>query len=142
MILTDRARYYRAKIEEMAQLLPEEKAFTMMSFFPLWTEDLIDRMGGVVPRETKVRDEGYLWVNMHDITTPSKNTKPSTDPNMWSRMVDPAQQRPAWFMPSWPFTQWGYGVETEHLGRFWVSLHPYNVWEPGSHGAPWREIFD
>jgi len=144
VIHTERARYYRAKIELAAQRVPEDMAVTVISLFPLWAADfdaLVAAVGedGVIRRGTRLRRGGYLFTNMHDISHADHNTDPLEDPSMWSRMVDPDEGAPEWFMPQWPFTQWMYGSRAMHDGVVWVSTADNNVWEPGSSGAPWRQ---
>ena len=134
----EQARDFRSKSEVAAQYLPDERAYEMASLFPLWTPNLLEHMNGTIPRLTRVRHNGYLWVNAHDIAISEHNTEPGKDPDMWSRVPNPNDKWPPWFPPEFPFTQWGYGAKATHMGERWVSEHPHNVWEPGTYGAPWR----
>ena len=44
----------------------------------------------------------------------------------------------AWVRPTGAHDAYAKDAEVTHNGKTWVSLTPYNVWEPG--GAGWREV--
>lgn len=129
----EKARAYRAKIEEMAQHMPEEAAIAAPTLFPLWTQEWRGVAGSIV------RDNGYLFRSIHDVTNAGQNTRPSQTPAMWTRIGDPGDEWPEWIRPIGAHDAYPAGAQVTHNGHRWTNIHGNgNVWEPGVFG--WEKV--
>ena len=83
-------------------------------------------------------EDGFLYRATMQHGAEHTTLPPSQSPTLWTRVADPADEWPKWFMPGYPFTQWMTGSKTTHNGERWVSNVDNNVWEPGI--AMWSRV--
>ena len=105
------------------------------ALFPTWTPNWTGKAGTIVV------DEGNLYRSIHDVTNVAQNTKPSTNPSMWTRVGNPAEEYPEWVQPIGSHDAYSYGDKVSHDDKQWVSIVPgegTNTWKPGVYG--WEEV--
>jgi hypothetical protein len=80
----------------------------------------------------------YKCITAHDAEHATDS--PLSGSTLWQRIADPAEEFPDWFPATGVFDQWMDGDKVALAGKRWVSTVDNNVWEPGTTGAPWKEV--
>ena len=106
------------------------------ALFDIWRPNVAYRRGQIRIDET----DGNLYRALHDHGAEHATDPPSQSPNLWGRVVNPADEWPAWFPFAGVADAWMKGDRASHNGRRWISNVDFNVWEPGAPGVrTWDE---
>lgn len=139
------AKAFRRQLEARSGTLTDEEAATIPSIAPQW-EQLI---GETVPEGFRFAFGGKLYRVIEHGTDEHGEPLPHTFQAYW-----PPDQAPSLYARILPgqdgeIGEWvqpdstnGYkkGDQVTHNGKTWESDVDNNVWEPGTTGAPWREV--
>lgn len=130
MTIIEKARFLRAKIEELALNMDDNESLEYSDLFPKW----------VVNKEYKVNDRVrfndvlYKCIQAH---TSQNDWQPDVAVSLWVNVADPVEEWPEWKQPTGGHDAYMTGDKVSHNEKHWVSNVDNNVWEPGVYG--WTE---
>jgi len=127
--IIDKAKYLRAKIEELAETLTDEVALQYVSLFKDWATDT----SYLVDDRVKYNDVLYKCVQAH---TSQDSWTPDLTPALW--VVVSIEEWPEWVQPIGAQDAYMTGDKVTHNEKHWISTADNNVWEPGVYG--WEEV--
>lgn len=127
--IIEKARYLRAKIEELAETLTDEVALEYVALFKDWETDTSYAVGDRV----KYNDVLYKCVQAH---TSQDSWTPDLTPALW--VVVSIEEWPEWVQPIGAQDAYMTGDKVSHNEKHWISTADNNVWEPGVYG--WDEV--
>lgn len=129
-------------VRELARMqaasLGDEDAARVAALFPAWT------VGAAYDVGDRVTRSGGLWRCLQTHTALAEWI-PEDAPSLWARMLpgqdgnEPAAGYAEWAQPG-STNPYSKGDRVTHGGKTWESTSDGNVWEPGTTGAPWKEI--
>lgn len=136
--ITDRARFLRAKIEQMSEdtITEDSEALDYADLFPLWNGNGVKYAAGY-----RVRYGSDLYKVLQEHTS-QETWNPVDVPSLFAKVLIPDPG----VIPEWeqPGSTNGYskGDKVTHNGKTWESQVDNNVWEPGATGteALWIEV--
>ena len=114
-------------------LLPEELA-ALANVYPAWQAD-----ESVTVDDLRSFD-GMLWKVVQGHATQSDWT-PTVARSLWTRTAPP-DVIPEWVQPLGAHDAYPIGYKVTHNGELYESLHPANVWIPGTDSSLWQIIQD
>jgi len=123
--IIDKAKYLRAKIEELAETLTDEVALQYVSLFKDWATDT----SYLVDDRVKYNDVLYKCVQAH---TSQDSWTPDLTPALW--VVVSIEEWPEWVQPMGAQDAYMTGDKVTHNEKHWISTADNNVWEPGVYG--------
>ena len=100
--------------------------------FIAWDENWTGKAG------TIVSDDGCLYRSSQDVLTTARNTKPSENPSMWTKIGNPQEEYPQWYPPIGTHDAYSMGDKVSHKDKHWYSTANNNTREPGVSG--WEEV--
>ena len=127
--IIEKARYLRAKIEQLAETLTDEVALQYVALFKDWQTDT----AYVVDDRVKYDDVLYKCVQAH---TSQASWTPDLTPALW--VVVSIEEWPEWVQPIGVQDAYMSGDKVSHNEKHWISTSDNNVWEPGVYG--WDEV--
>lgn len=129
-------------VRELARMqaasLGDEDAARVAALFPAWIVGTTYAVGDRVTRS------GGLWRCLQAHTALAEWT-PEDAPSLWARVLpgqdgnEPSAGYAEWAQPG-STNPYSKGDRVTHGGKTWESTSDGNVWEPGTTGAPWKEI--
>ena len=116
-----------------AESLPDDQALEVMALYDEWGEGVDYK---AVQRR---RHKGVLYRCLQDHTSQT-GWEPPVAPSLWARVL-PGQSGEVgpWEQPD-STNGYSEGDRVTHVGHLWESTANDNVWEPGSVGAPWKDL--
>lgn len=133
--LIDKARMYRAKIEENAEVMDDESAVDYIDLFPTWNAGGISYEVG-----TRVRYEGTLY-KVLQYHTSQESWNPADAPSLFAEVL-PGQGGTdigEWQQPD-STNPYMIGDRVIFEGKIYESTVDNNVWSPADYPAGWREV--
>lgn len=136
--ITDRARFLRAKIEQMSQdtITEDSEALDYVDLFPMWNGNGVKYIVGY-----RVRYDSDLYKVLQEHES-QEAWNPIDAPSLFAKVLIPDPG----VIPEWeqPGSTNGYskGDKVTHNGKTWESQVDNNVWEPGVVGTEslWIEV--
>lgn len=125
-------------VERLARMqaegLPDAEAAKVPLLFPEWTGD-----GAAYVAGDRVCYAGTLYRCLQAHTS-RWGWDPADAPSLWAAVL-PGQDGAVgeWVQPD-STNGYSEGDRVTHGGKLWESTADNNVWEPGTTGAPWREV--
>lgn len=133
MTLIEKAREYRAIIENSMQSVPDETALRAVSLFPQWKE------GEAYTKGQRVRFEGVLYSVLQDHTSQESWT-PTSASSLFAKVLIPdADVIPEWEQPD-STNAYMTGDKVLFEGTVYVSLIDNNVWSPAAYPQGWEAV--
>lgn len=126
--IIEKAKYLRAKIEQLAEALTDEVALQYVALFKDWQTDTTY----AVDDRVKYDDVLYKCVQAH---TSQDSWTPDLTPALW--VVVSIEEWPEWVQPIGTQDAYMTGDKVSHNEKHWISIADNNVWEPGVYG--WEE---
>lgn len=126
--IIEKARYYRDKIEQLAETLTDEEGLEFVSLFKNWKT----ATEYVVNDRVKLNDILYKCVQAH---TSQDDWSPDLTPALW--VVVSVEEWPEWVQPIGAQDAYMLNDKVSHNEKHWISTADNNVWEPGVYG--WDE---
>ena len=126
------AKALRAKIESLANTMPDEEAVDTPELFPMWNPQAHYIDGDRVCYEGKL----YKVKQGHDAQA---DWNPREAVALFAEIL-PGQEGTdigEWKQPDSTNT-YALGARVYHNGKLWESIYPNNSWEPGVFG--WQEV--
>lgn len=100
--------------------------------FVEWDENWRGLQGDII------REDCALYRSIHNVSDAGQNTRPSTNPAMWTKIGDPCEEFPDWSQPLGAHDAYSAGAKVTHKEKKWLNTHgDGNIWEPGVFG--WTE---
>lgn len=127
--IIEKARYYRNKIEQLAETLTDEEGLEFVSLFKNWKT----ATEYVVNDRVKFNDILYKCVQAH---TSQDDWTPDLTPALWT--VVSVEEWPEWVQPTGAQDAYMLNDKVSHNEKHWISIADNNVWEPGVYG--WDEV--
>lgn len=117
-----------------ARSLPDEEAVEVSQLYPAW-----DGGHTLYAEGERVRFDGRLY-RVLETHTSQEDWDPSKAPSLFAPIL-PGQSGEVgeWVRPD-STNAYSKGDRVTHGGKLWESTADNNVWEPGTTGAPWREV--
>lgn len=118
--------------------LGDEDALKVQALFPAWT------VGATYAAGDRVTRSGVLYKCLQAHTALAE-WKPEDAPSLWARVLpgqdgnEPSDGYAEWEQPD-STNPYSNGDRVTHNGKTWESTADGNVWEPGTTGAPWKEV--
>ncbi len=133
-MVKEKARVFRAFIEQMAKDIDDETALEHPEAFPLW------KTGVIYIEGERIRYNEVLYKVLQNHTSQSDWT-PDVAVSLYVRVDDPSIEYPEWIQPTGAQDAYPIGAKVSHNGKHWISLVDANVWEP-SESVPtlWQEV--
>lgn len=136
--ITDRARFLRAKIEQMSEdtIVEDSEALDYADLFPLWNGNGVKYTVGY---RVRYGSDLYRVLQEHES---QEAWNPIDAPSLFAKVLIPDPG----VIPEWeqPGSTNGYskGDKVTHNGKTWESQVDNNVWEPGATGTEslWIEV--
>lgn len=128
----------RALARMQAASLGDEQALEVSALFPEW------KVGQSYAGGDRVRFAGTLYRCLQAHTALAEWT-PGAAPSLWARVLpgqdgnEPDEGYAEWEQPD-STNPYSKGDRVAHGGKVWESTSDGNVWEPGTVGAPWKEV--
>jgi len=133
--LIERARMYRAKIEENAAVMDDESAVDFPALFPMWNPDGVTYETG-----DRVRYGETLYKVLQEHTSQESWT-PDDAPSLFAEIL-PGQGGTdigEWTQPD-STNPYMTGDRVIFNGKIYESTIDNNVWSPAAYPAGWREV--
>lgn len=136
--ITDRARFLRAKIEQMSEdtIAEDSEALDYADLFPMWNGNKVKYTVGY---RVRYGSDLYKVLQEHES---QEAWNPIDAPSLFAKVLIPDPG----VIPEWeqPGSTNGYskGDKVTHNGKTWESQVDNNVWEPGATGTEslWIEV--
>ena len=130
----EQALAIRAKLEQVAQYIPEEEAFESIWMYPQWTAEEI------YPANFFVQYNDKLYKSLQFHSAQSQWT-PDVALSLWAEILPGQEDTPIgeWVQPD-STNPYMTGDKVTHNGQIWESTIDYNIWEPGIYG--WIQIIE
>lgn len=130
--IIERARYYRSKIESLAETLTDEEGLEFVALFKNWKTNT----DYVVDDRVKFNDVLYKCVQAH---TSQDDWTPDVTPALW--VVVSIEEWPEWVQPLGAQDAYHKDDKVSHNDLHWISTVDDNVWEP-SENTPtlWQKV--
>ena len=127
--LKKKAKLLRAKIEAMADTLPDEEAMTVAVLFPHW------KIGTAYAVDDRIcyLDTLYRCVQAH---TSQDDWTPSRTPALWT--IVSVEEWPEWKRPTGAQDAYQKGDKVTYEGTHYISLIDGNTWSPSEYPAGWE----
>ena len=128
----EQALEIRAKLEQVAQYIPEEEALDSKWMYPQWTIDETYPAGFFVQYGEKL----YKSLQFH---TSIQKWNPADAISLWAEILPGQEDTPIgeWVQPD-STNPYMTGDKVVHNSQTWESTIDYNIWEPGVYG--WIQI--
>lgn len=128
--IRDKARMLRAKIEAMADTLPDAEAMTVPTLFPHW------KAGTAYAVDDRIcyLDVLYRCVQAH---TSQDDWTPARTPALWT--VVSVEEWPEWKQPTGAQDAYQKGDKVTYKGQHYISTMDGNIWSPEAYPAGWSE---
>ena len=123
--IIEKARYLRAKIENLAETLTDEEGLEFVALFKNWKTNT----SYVINDRVKFEDVLYKCVQAH---TSQDDWTPDLTPALW--VVVSVEEWPEWVQPIGAHDAYMLGDKVSHNEQHWISTADNNVWEPGVYG--------
>lgn len=138
--ITDKARFLRAKIEQMSEstITEDSEALDYADLFPTWNGNGVKYTAGY---RVRYGSDLYKVLQEHES---QEAWNPIDAPSLFAKVLIPDPG----VIPEWeqPESTNGYskGDKVTHNGKTWESQVDNNVWEPGVVGTEslWIEVTD
>lgn len=133
--LIERARMYRAKIEENATVMDDESAADFPALFPSWSAEGITYLPG-----DRVRYEGVLYKVLQEHTS-QDGWNPAAAPSLFAEVL-PGQGGTdigEWTQPD-STNPYMTGDRVIYNGKVYESTIDNNVWSPEAYPSGWKEV--
>ena len=133
--LIEKARMYRAKIEENATVMDDETAVEYPALFPNWSGNSVQYTVG-----DRVRYDETLYKVLQDHTS-QQTWRPVDAPSLFAEIL-PGQGGTdigEWTQPD-STNPYMAGDRVIFNGKIYESTIDNNVWSPAAYPAGWREV--
>lgn len=127
--IREKARHLRAKIEAMADSLPDDEALTVAALFPHWAEGTAYKTGDRIC----YLDTLYRCVQGH---TSQEDWTPARTPALW--VVVSVEEWPEWVQPTGAQDAYNKGDKVTYKAVHYISTIDGNVWSPTAYPAGWE----
>lgn len=132
--LIEKARQYRAKIEENAAVMDDESAADFPALFPMWNTGITYEPGD------RVRYGETLYKVLQEHTS-QESWNPAEAPSLFAAIL-PGQGGTdigEWQQPD-STNPYMTGDRVIYNGKIYESTVDHNVWSPADYPAGWREV--
>lgn len=133
--LIEKARMYRAKIEENATTMDDESAADFPALFPNWSGESVQYKPG-----DRVRYADILYKVLQEHTS-QLDWNPADSPSLFAEIL-PGQGGTdigEWQQPD-STNPYMIGDRVIFEGKIYESTVDNNVWSPADYPAGWREV--
>lgn len=127
MIIVDKARTLRRKIEALADDMDDANAIQYPDLFHAWKTSTSYAVDVRIRYESKL----YRCIQAH---TSQEDWTPDKAVSLWVEVTDPAIEWPAWKQPTGAHDAYNKGDKVSHTGHKWTSEIDANTYEPGIYG--------
>lgn len=134
MDIIEKARMYRAKIEENAKSMDDTSAVAYPDLFPLWSAD--NRLYKV---DDRVRYDGLLYKVLQEHYS-RETWEPTNAPSLFAKVLIPDPEVvPVWEQPDStnPYMKGDRVHYPDENGPIYQSTIDNNVWSPEAYPAGW-----
>ena len=129
MDIKEKAKLFRAFIEQMASNVDDETALDHIEAFPKW------EVGKEYKKDERVRFNEVLYKVIQDHTSQSDWT-PDVAVSLFVKVS--VEEFPEWVQPTGSHDAYMKGDKVSHLEKHWESEIDANVYEPSVYG--WKEV--
>ena len=133
--LIERARQYRAKIEENAAVMDDESAADFPALFPIWNPD-----GATYEPGDRVRYGDKLYKVLQEHTS-QESWDPEGAPSLFAEILSGqgGTEIGEWTQPD-STNPYMTGDKVIFNGKIYESTIDNNVWSPADYPAGWQEV--
>ena len=129
MDIKEKAKLFRAFIEQMASKVDDETALDHIEAFPKW------EVGKEYRKDERVRFNEVLYKVLQDHTSQS-DWSPDVAVSLYVKVS--VEEFPEWVQPTGSHDAYEKGSKVSHLEKHWESEIDANVYEPSVYG--WKEV--
>lgn len=129
--IIEKARYLRAKIEELAETLTDEEGLDFIPLFKNWDSSAQYEVGTRV----QYNDILYKCVQAH---TAQDDWSPDITPALW--VVVSIEEWPEWVQPIGTQDAYMINDKVTFEGKHYISLIDNNIWSPTAYPAGWQMV--
>lgn len=136
-MVKEKARVFRAFIEQMAKNATDEEALDNTEAFPKWKVGVEYKEEDVQKARVRYNDKLYKVMQPH-IT--QADWTPDIAVSLYVEVS--IEEWAEWKQPTGAHDAYSFGDKVSHLGKHWISVYQgANVWEP-SESVPtlWKEV--
>lgn len=129
MTLLEKAKHFRALIEQTSQTMTDEDALTAIDLFAAWTA------GKAYAVDERCRYDGKLYrvVQAH---TSQDDWTPDKVPALFAEVS--LDEWPQWKQPTGSSDAYNKGDKVTYNNQHYISLIDGNVWSPAAYPAGWE----